>query len=63
MFGDRAILFIPNKLKTTRPGHYLPPFEPKAYKDVELCLVSHLRQCIKLTENLRKGDDKKFWLS
>ena len=63
VFDDRAILFIPDKLKTTRPGHHLPPLELKAYKDVELCVVSHLRQYIKLTENLRKGDDKQLLLS
>ena len=63
MFDDRAILFIPDKLKTTRPGHYLPPLELKAYKDVELSVASHLRQYIKLIENLRKGDDKQLLLS
>ena len=63
MFDHRAILFIPDKLKTVRPGHHLPPLELKAYKDVELCVVSHLRQYIKLTENLRKGDDKQLFLS
>ena len=40
MFDDRAILFISDKLKTSRPGHHLPPSQLKAYKDVELCLVS-----------------------
>ena len=63
VFDDRAILFIPDKLKTTRPRHHLPPLEIKTYKDVELCVVSHLRQYIKLTENLRKGDDKQLLLS
>ena len=63
VFDHRAILFIPDKLKTVRPGHHLPPLELKAYKDVELCVVSHLRQYIKLTENLRKGDDKQLLLS
>ena len=63
VFDDRAILFIPDKLKTTRPRHHLPLLELKAYKDVELCIVSHLRQYIKLTENLRKCDDKQLLLS
>ena len=63
VFDDRAILFIPDKLKTARPGYYLPRLELKAYKDVELCVVSHLRQYLKLTENLRKGDDKQLLLS
>ena len=36
VFDDRAILFIPDKLKTTRPGHHLPPLELKAYKDIDL---------------------------
>ena len=43
MFNDRAILFIPDKLKSTRPGHHLPPLELKCCKDVELCAVSDLR--------------------
>ena len=60
VFDDRAVLFIPDKLKTTRLGHHLPPLELRAYKDVELCVVSHLRQYIKLTENL---DDKQLLLS
>ena len=39
-FDDRAILFIPDKLKTARPGHHLPSLELKAYRDVELlCCV------------------------
>ena len=63
MFDDRAILFIPDKLKTTRSGHHLPPLELKAYKDVEFCVVSHLRQDITLKGNLRKGDDKQLLLS
>ena len=58
VFDDRAILFIPHKLKIKRPGHHLLPLELKAYKDVELYVVSHLRQYIKLAKNLRKGDDK-----
>ena len=58
VFDDRAILFIPDKLKTIRSGHHLPSLELKTCKDVELCIVSHLRQNIKLAENLRKGDDK-----
>ena len=63
VFDDRAILFIPDKLKTTRSGHHLPPLELKAYKDVEFCVVSHLRQDITLKGNLRKGDDKQLLLS
>ena len=60
VFDDRAILFIPDKLKTTRLGHHLPPLELKAYKDFELCVVSYLRQYIRLSEIFRKGDDNQF---
>ena len=63
VIDDKAILLIPDKLKTTRPGHHLPPLALKVYKDVELCVLSHLRQYIKLTEDLRKGDDKQLLLS
>ena len=62
VFDDRVILFIPDKLKTTRPGHHLPPLELKAHTDVELRVVSYLRQYINLTENLKKSDDKQFLL-
>ena len=56
VLDDRAILFIPDKLKTASPGHHLPPLELKVYKDVELCVND-------LTESLRKGGDKQLLLS
>ena len=46
VIDDKAILLIPDKLKTTRAGHHLPPLALKVYKDVELCVLSHLRQYI-----------------
>ena len=52
VFNDRANLFIPDKLKTPRPGHHLPPLGLKAYKDVELCVVSQLRQYIKAVQKI-----------
>ena len=40
---------MPETLKTTRPGHHLPPIELKAFNDSELCVVAHLKQYIKMT--------------
>ena len=60
MIGQSCLFLINWKLQ---PDHHLPPLELKAYKDAELCVVSHLRQYNKLTENLRKGDYKQLLLS
>ena len=45
--SDKVLLFVPETLKTTRPGHHLPPIELKTFKDSELCVVAHLKQYIK----------------
>ena len=42
-FSDKVVLFVAETLKTTRPGHHLPPIEPKTFKDSELCAVAHLK--------------------
>ena len=31
--SDKVVLFVPETLKTTRPGHHLPPIELKTFKD------------------------------
>ena len=49
--SDKGVLFVPETLKTTRPGHHLPPIELKTFKDSELCVVAHLKQYIKMTAN------------
>ena len=40
---------MPETLKTTGPGHHLPPIELKTFKDSELCVLAHLKQYIKMT--------------
>ena len=44
--SDKLVLLVSETLKSTRPGHHLPPIELKAFKDSEICLVSHLKQYI-----------------
>ena len=39
---------MPETLKTTRPGPHLPPIELKIFKDIEHCVVAHLKQYIKI---------------
>ena len=41
--SGKVVLFVPETLKTTRPGHPLPPIELKIFKDSELCVVAHLK--------------------
>ena len=42
--SDKVVLFVLEILKTTRPGHHLPPVELKTFKESELCVVAHLKQ-------------------
>ena len=51
--GDKVVLFVPETLKTTRPGHHLPPIELNTFKDSELCVVAHLKPHIKMTAPFR----------
>ena len=50
-------------LKTTRPGDHLPPIELKTFKDSELCVVTHLKQYIKITVPFRNTNTNHFLLS
>ena len=40
---------MPESLKTTRPGHHLPPAKLKTLKDIEVCAVAHLKHYVKIT--------------
>ena len=40
--SDKVVLFVPETLKTTKPGHHLPPIELKVFKDSKLCVIAHL---------------------
>ena len=61
--SDKVLLFMPETLKTTRPGHHLPPIELKTFKDSELCVVTHLKQYIKITVPFRNTNTNHFLLS
>ena len=61
--SDKVVLFVPETLKTTRPGYHLPPIELKAFKDSELCVIAHLKQYIKMTAPFRNTGTKQLLLS
>ena len=61
--SDKVVLFVPETLKTTRPGHYLPPIELKTFKNSELCVVAHLKQYIKVTAPFRNTGTNQLLLS
>ena len=44
---------MPETLKTTGPGHLLPPIELERFKDIELSVLAHLKQYIKMTALFR----------
>ena len=61
--SDKVVLFVPETLKTARPGHDLPPIELKTIKGSELCVVAHLKQYIKMTAPFRNADTNQLLLS
>ena len=61
--SDKVVLFVPETLKTTRPGHHLPPIELKTFKDSELCVVAHLKRYIKMTASFRNVGTNQLLLS
>ena len=61
--SDKVVLFVPETLKTTRPGHHLPPIELKTFKESELCVIAHLKQYIKMTALFRNTGTKQLLLS
>ena len=61
--SDNELLFVPETLKTTSPGHHLPPIELKTFKDSELCVIAHLKQNIKMTARFRNTGTKQLLLS
>ena len=61
--SNKVVLFVPETLKTTRPGHHLPPIELKTFKDSELCVRAHPKQYIKMTAPFRNTGTKQLLLS
>ena len=51
---------MPETLKTTMSGHQLPPIEQKTFKDIELCVVAHPKQYIKLAAPFRNPLSLRF---
>ena len=60
--SDEVFLFVPETLKT-RSGHHLPPIELKIFKDIEPCVVAHLKQYIKMTAPFRNTGTNQLLLS
>ena len=61
--SDKVVLFVPETLKTTRTGHHLPPIELKIFKDIELCVIAHLKQYIQMTATFRNTGTNQLLLS
>ena len=61
--SDKVVLFVADTLKTTRSGHHLPPIEVKIFKNIELCVVAHLNQYIKMTATFRNTGTNQLLLS
>ena len=61
--SDKVVLFVPETLKSTTPGHHLLPIELKTFKDSELCVVAHLKQYIKMTASFRNAGTNQLLLS
>ena len=61
--SNKVVLFVFKTLKTTRPGHHLPPIGLKTFKDSELRVVAHLKQYIKMTASFRNTGTNQLLLS
>lgn len=60
----KIVFTIGEKLKTTRPGKHLEPIELLEYpQDESLCVVSHLKQYIKCTDQLRDTQHTRLLIS
>ena len=44
IYCGKVAIIVLETLKTTRPGHHLPPIKLKTFKDIELFLVAHLQR-------------------
>ena len=60
---DKVVFFVSETLKTTRPGHHVPPIELKTFKNSELCVVAHLKQYIKMAAPFRNSGTNQLLLS
>ena len=48
---------VPNFLKTSKPGKHQGHLDFKTYPDQRLCVVTCVKQYLKLTEPVRAGPD------
>lgn len=60
---DKVVLFVPETLKTTRAGHHLAPVELKAFQDIELCVVAHLKQHTQMRDPSKNSGTNQLLLS
>ena len=50
-------------LKTITPGDHLLPIELNIFKDIDICVVVHLKQYIKMTVPFRNAGTNQLLLS
>ena len=63
IYRDKVVFFVSETLKTTRPGHHVPPIELKTFKNSELCVVAHLKQYIKMAAPFMNAGTNQLLLS
>ena len=52
--AGKVTIFVPELLKQSRPGRHLGPMVLLRYPDQEICVVSHLEQCIEKLRTFQK---------
>lgn len=53
-------IYIDTLLKTTKPGKHLKPIKLQKYDADNLCIVSHLKEYVSVTDSLRTNEDQLF---
>ena len=54
--NDKVILFVPELIKTSRPGHHLEPIVLIRYNDREICVMTHLEKYKEITKEIRTNN-------
>ena len=62
--ADKCTFYISQPIKKSRQGTHIPPVAYESYPvDPKLCVVTHIKDCIKRTETLRPPDCQQLLIS
>ena len=61
--SGKVVFFLSGTLNTTRQGHRLPPIELKTSKNIEFCVLAHLKLYSKMTASFRNTGANQLLLS